>query len=217
MANGSFQLKTRFQAQMQILAKFKVWFLTGLSPAWSAYLRLRGVELGRAFTCIGRPAVNLKRASRIVIGDGVTLCNSGMANPLAEYGRCRLATVAPGAEIILHDNVGLSSCLICSATKVEIGEDTIIGGGAMILDTDFHPRLDTGNWGSDAKEVSRPVSIGRQCFIGARAIILKGVSIGDGAVIGAGAVVSRDVPPGGIAVGNPARVIRSMDSPSSFN
>lgn len=202
---------------MSLLADCKKFALVGLSPFWGVFLRLRGIQVGKSFTCIGRPAVNLKRGSRIVLGDGVTLCNTGMANPLAEYGRCRLATVAPGAEIILHDNVGLSSCLICSATKVEIGEGTLIGGGAMILDTDFHPRLDNGNWGSDAKEVSRPVSIGRQCFIGARAIILKGVSIGDGAVIGAGAVVSRDVPPGGIAVGNPARVIRSMDAPSSFN
>lgn len=52
------------------------------------------------------------------------------------------------------------------------------------------------------------VTIGNDVWIGARAIILSGVTIGHGAVIGAGAVVSRDVPPYGIAVGNPARVVR---------
>lgn len=191
---------------MPFLAKCKVFALTGFSPLWRFYLLARGVRAGDGFTCIGRPAVNLKRGSRIVLGKGITLCNTGMANPVAEGGRCRLATVAAGAEIILHDDVGLSSCLICCATRVEIGKGTIIGGGAMILDTDFHPRGPQGDWLSDPLAVSRPVSIGQKCFIGARAIILKGVTIGDGAVIGAGAVVSRDVPAGRMAVGNPARI-----------
>jgi acetyltransferase-like isoleucine patch superfamily enzyme len=174
---------------------------------WRVYLLCRGIEVGATFTCIGRPGINLKRKSQISLGKGVTLCNSGMANPLAEYGRCRLATVASGAKILIHDNVGLSSCLICSATKVEIGVGTIIGGGAMILDTDFHPRGPHGDWLSDPLPVSRPIFIGEKCFIGARAIILKGVTIGDGAVVGAGAVVSRDVPPGRTVVGNPAKLV----------
>lgn len=189
---------------MRILTQCKILFLTGLSPLWKFYLHLRGVKVGRGLTCIGRPAVNLKRGSCIVLGDGVTLCNTGMANPVAEYGRCRLATVATGAEIHLHDNVGLSSCLICSAIRVEIGENTIIGGGAMILDTDFHLRNPDGSWGTDPKATGKPVHIGKNCFIGARAIILKGVTIGDGAIVGAGAVVTKDIPIDAIAVGNPA-------------
>jgi acetyltransferase-like isoleucine patch superfamily enzyme len=125
-----------------------------------------------------------------------------MANPVAEGGRCRLATLSPDAKIILHDRVGISSTVICAATHVEIGEGTIIGGGAMILDTDFHPKKPDGSWETDPKSVSKPVTIGKNCFIGARVIILKGVSIGDGAVIGAGAVVSKDVIASVIAVGN---------------
>jgi acetyltransferase-like isoleucine patch superfamily enzyme len=191
------------------LGKCKVLALTGFSPLWRLYLLARGVKVGSSFTCIGRPAINLGRGSRIVLGDGVTLCNTGMANPVAEYGRCRLATLASGAQIILHDHVGLSSCLICCATQVEIGQGTIIGGGAMILDTDFHPRGPQGDWLTDPKAVSKPVRIGKKCFIGARAIILKGVTIGDGAVVGAGSVVTRDIPSYSIAAGNPARVIKA--------
>ena len=189
---------------MSFLGTCKARVLTGFSPWWRLYLLVRGVKVGAGFTCIGRPAMNLKRGSRIVLGERVTLCNSGMANPVAEYGRCRLATVAAGAEIVLHDQVGLSSCLICCAQRVEVGQGTIIGGGAMILDTDFHPRGPQGEWLNDPKAVSRPVLIGEKCFIGARAIILKGVTIGDGAVVGAGAVVTRDVPAGAVVAGNPA-------------
>jgi acetyltransferase-like isoleucine patch superfamily enzyme len=192
---------------MPLLGKLKTLTLTGLSPIWRIYLQLRGVKVGEGFTCIGRPGVNLKRGSKIRLGRSVTLCNSGMANPLAEGGRCRLSTVDLDAELIIHDQVGMSSALVCCATRVEIGSGTIIGGGAMIIDTDFHPRLPNGTWGTDPKAVSKPVTIGKNCFIGARAIILKGVTIGDGAVIGAGAVVTRNVPESATAAGNPARVV----------
>ena len=76
----------------------------------------------------------------------------------------------------------------------------------MIIDNDFHA-LEGTEWRNEYVTNARPVEIGEYVFIGARAIILKGVKIGDRAVIGAGAVVSRDVPADHIAVGNPARAI----------
>lgn len=51
--------------------------------------------------------------------------------------------------------------------------------------------------------------IGRDCFIGARSLILPGVRIGDGAIVGAGAVVTRDVPERAIVAGNPAQIVRT--------
>ena len=193
---------------MSFIGNIKARLLTSGSPLWGMYLRLRGVSVGSSFICIGRPSINLKGSSRIRIGRHVTLCSSGMANPLGEFGRCRLATVATGAELVIHDGVGMSSTLICCASRIEIGEGTQIGGGAMILDTDFHPREPSGSLQTDPATVSKPVIIGKHCFIGARAIILKGVVIGDGATVGAGAVVSKDVPAGSVVAGNPARVVK---------
>jgi acetyltransferase-like isoleucine patch superfamily enzyme len=56
------------------------------------------------------------------------------------------------------------------------------------------------------------VIIGNDVWIGANAVILKGVTIGDGAVVGAGAVVTSDVPPGAVVAGNPAKVIKMRQS-----
>ena len=186
---------------MSFLGNIKAYALTCGSPFWKFYLKLRGCKIGKNFTAMGRPGINRKRGSAIILGDHVTICSSGMANPVAEGGRCRLATLSPDAKIILHDRVGISSTIICAATHVEIGEGTIIGGGVLIMDTDFHPRNSDGTWGSDAEAVSAPVIIGKNCFIGARAIILKGVSIGDGASIGANSVITKDIPAGATVVG----------------
>ncbi len=195
---------------MKFLGKIKGLMFTGFSPFWRTYLKLRGVSIGSGFTCIGMPKLNITRKSHIHIMDNVTLCNTGMANPVANLGPCRLATVAKGANIILHNHVGLSSCLIAAANSIEILENTIIGGGTMIIDTDFHYRKMDGSWGTDAFKVSKPVRIGRNCFIGARCIILKGVTIGDNCVIGAGSVVANHIPSGHLAAGNPAKIIRKV-------
>lgn len=53
------------------------------------------------------------------------------------------------------------------------------------------------------------IIIGNDVWIGASAVILPGVSIGEGSVVGAGSIVAKDIPPYSIAVGNPAKVVRS--------
>jgi maltose O-acetyltransferase len=62
----------------------------------------------------------------------------------------------------------------------------------------------------DKLEAARPITIGNNVWIGGGAIILPGVTVGENSVIGAGAVVTKDVPANVVAVGNPARVIRSI-------
>jgi acetyltransferase-like isoleucine patch superfamily enzyme len=121
--------------------------------------------------------------------------------------RCHLATFDSKARLVIERNVGLSATIICCARSVKIGAGTLVGGGAIITDTDFHSRRTDGSWATDPLAVSESVEIGKNCFIGTRAVVLKGVVIGDGAVVGAGAVVANSIPPGSVAVGNPARVI----------
>jgi maltose O-acetyltransferase len=74
--------------------------------------------------------------------------------------------------------------------------------------------LERRNWTA----YNKPVRIGDDCWIGGGAIICPGVTIGPRSIIGAGAVVTRDIPADSVAVGNPARVIRSLspDAPRGW-
>jgi acetyltransferase-like isoleucine patch superfamily enzyme len=120
------------------------------------------------------------------------------------YPDVRIACVGGGEKALLR--IGRSSA-IGDRTEIHVGKKIIIGDRVMIswdcviIDRDYH--------GIDGQpEECRSVIIEDDVLICCRAIILKGVRIGHHAIIGAGAVVTKDVPPYGVAAGNPARVLR---------
>ncbi|MFC0409401.1 sugar O-acetyltransferase [Roseomonas elaeocarpi] len=109
-----------------------------------------------------------------------------------------------GYNIRLGRGVFLNfNCCILDVVAVTIGDGTQIGPGVQILTAD-HPRDPAQR--RAMLEFGQPIRIGANVWIGAGALILPGVTVGDDAIIGAGSVVTRDVPAGGVAVGNPARL-----------
>ena len=182
---------------------------------WRLEARLKGVEFQGRCDLLGRPIISLVPGGRMVLGEGTKIFSTVRGNPLACFQPCALRTLAPGAQLILGPRVGISATALCAAVSIEVGEQTIMGAGAMVIDTDFHHPVGEWGWDDNCADGARPVRIGRGVFVGARAIVLKGVTIGDRAVIGAGAVVSKDVPAGYIAVGNPARAFPPKTTPTT--
>lgn len=123
----------------------------------------------------------------------------------------RVAIRAPfhcdyGYNIAIGDDVFLNyGCVLLDVCAITVGAGTQIGPQVQIYAAD-HPRDPEAR--RQGLECGRPVSIGRNVWIGGQAILLPGVTVGDDAIIGAGAVVTRDVPPGATVAGNPARVVR---------
>ncbi|MGB0748641.1 MAG: sugar O-acetyltransferase [Magnetospiraceae bacterium] len=111
-----------------------------------------------------------------------------------------------GGNIYLQDRVYMNfDCVILDAAAVRVGTKTLFGPGVHIYTTE-HPVDPAGR--SAGRHSATPVTIGENAWIGGGSIILPGVTIGDDAVIGAGSVVTKDIEPGVVAVGNPARTIR---------
>lgn len=93
--------------------------------------------------------------------------------------------------------------------RITIGEDVLIGPGVRFY-TPNHP-LDPEHRRAGYERVL-PIVVGDNVWIGGSAILLPGVTVGADAIVGAGSVVTKDVPPGAVVAGNPARVIKRLDA-----
>ena len=95
-----------------------------------------------------------------------------------------------------------------SACHIEVGPNTMIAAGAYLTDADWHDVYDRSKpIGNSSK-----ITLADNVWIGDSAIVCKGVSVGANSVIGAGSVVTRDIPANVIAAGNPAKVVKELDS-----
>ena len=172
------------------------------------------IHVGSNWTLLGLPIIRVGGVgSRIRIGNHFRAISRIRANSIGVPGPVVIRTTQSNAEIVIGDNVGVSGCVISAARYIAIGDNTLIGSGALIMDNDAHLLVASECHSSIMKQRFpkghvEPVIIGKDVFVGARAIILKGVHIGDNAIIGAGAVVRDDVPGGATVIGNPATIIK---------
>jgi acetyltransferase-like isoleucine patch superfamily enzyme len=120
------------------------------------------------------------------------------------------STISHPENFFLGRNIFIGGHAVMSAVDVPvvIGDDTIIGPGLCLISGNHRYDLPGVAFRAIERGDNAPITIGRNVWIGARVIVLRGVTIGDAAVIGAGSVVTRDVEPFAVAVGSPARRIR---------
>jgi len=102
-----------------------------------------------------------------------------------------------------------SGSMIVAGAGIDIGDYAMIGEYVSIRDTNHG--IAAGALVKLQPQSAAPVTIGADVWIGRGAVILSGVTLGDGAIIGANSVVTRDIPPGAIAVGAPAKIIRHRE------
>ena len=116
------------------------------------------------------------------IGDHFSIWNSSVV----DYG-CRI-----GMRVKVH-------CHVYVAQFTTIEDDVFLAPGVRIAN-DYHPGC------PDSKECMRGPTLGKGCRIGVNVTLLPYVTIGEGTLVGSGSVVTKDLPPGVVAYGNPARV-----------
>lgn len=113
-----------------------------------------------------------------------------------------------GRNVHFGDNIYCNfNTTLVDDTHIYVGDNTMFGPNVTVA-TAGHPI--NAELRSKGYQYNAPVRIGKNCWIGAGALIMPGVTIGDNVVIGAGSVVTKDIPSGVVAVGNPCKVLREV-------
>lgn len=166
----------------------------GVSIGFGTFLKAREVKIGR-FARIG--STSFFDAESISIGEDAKISEQvfvgGLSSPESHFHI--------GARTIL-----MQHSFINLARPVWIGDDTGIGGKCTIFSHGSWQNMLDGYPANFA-----PVTIGNNVWIPWQVFIMPGVTIGDGATIGASSLVTKDVPAGALAVGSPAKVIRTSE------
>jgi len=173
------------------------------------FFKAKGAKIGKDFNVIG--SVSIFGPGKISVGDNFCMTNGCAINPISSNLNGTFYTDSSEAQIIIGNNVGMSSTRMWIHDRLIIGNNVKIGGGVLLIDTDCHPMNYEVRRTSNAGTESAPIVIEDDVWVGAQSIILKGVTIGARSIIGAGSVVTKDIPADCIAAGNPCKVIRMIN------
>lgn len=178
---------------------------------------------GEWYTCLDDELAALRETARDAVFEHNTLAPKKRGNlgpklrALMEAPTALVETpfhCTYGYNIKLGDQVFLNAgCTILDCALVTIDDQALLGPYVQIYCAEHH--MDPVKRSVEGLEIAKPVHIGKRAWIGGGAIILAGVTIGDGAVVGAGSIVTKDVAPGQVVVGNPARPISWDKAPDA--
>jgi acetyltransferase-like isoleucine patch superfamily enzyme len=179
------------------------------------YLAYKGVRCGPRLRMYSLPLCSRHPLATIEIGSDVTILNRLSENASGISHRTVLVAGRPQASLKIGNHVGISGAVLFCTREIVIEDFVNLGADSCVYDSDLHPIQSMARRERDHDAVTcAPVRICEDAWIGARAIILKGVTIGPRSVVGAGAVVTKDVPPDTIVAGVPARVVAKIDASS---
>ncbi len=176
------------------------WYQRGVMP-WNRVAIHRELARRRAFAKwpVNGEVLELLREGRLEIGEG-TLLERDVWLTASDRGRIRI-----GEGVFLNQGV-----MVAATELVEIGDHCMAANGCLITDGNHRfddPKRPITSQGFDSKG---PTRIGDNVWLGANVVVTSGVTIGARSVIGANSVVTSDVPPGSIAAGTPARILRAV-------
>lgn len=146
----------------------------------------------------------------ILVNDGEMVIGSKFNCIVMKQARVQI-TIARNAKLTIGDDFFMNQGASITCTKsITIGNNVRIGDFAAILDSNLH-EVEQGKGIKSA-----PVVIEDTVWIARGAVILPGVHIGRGSVISANSVLSESVPPNSLVIGNPAKVVKILNSSNSY-
>jgi acetyltransferase-like isoleucine patch superfamily enzyme len=153
------------------------------------------IEIGNNVT-LPRNQIEVGHNSKLVISDGCTISGK--------------ITVGYNSRIEIGSGLSVTGNLTIRAvesTSIEIGDDCLFGSDIIIRTADGHPVYDA--YSRERINHSKSISIGHHVWIADRVVVLKGADIGNASAVGVGSVLTKSIGCNCVAVGNPARIVRT--------
>jgi acetyltransferase-like isoleucine patch superfamily enzyme len=211
-----------------IWAEILFTLIGGLGGGLGLFLRMKLYPA--LFKSCGRKVVfgknvTIRHPHKIALGDGVVFDDGsvvdakGMGNTGISLGNFvfvgrNTALYCKNGNIDIGENVSFSAnCILVSSNQLTMKKNSVVASFTYLLSGGEYDLNDPTPFALQKGTCTKgALEIGENCWIGAGAKVLDGSSLGDRCVIGAGAVVNRPVPANSIAVGVPARVIKTRKS-----
>lgn len=172
------------------------------------WMRLRGATVPRSCMINGFPRFPT-RLGRVRLGERVNLQCRRYCYPMGASLPTNMFSTKPGATIDVGDDTYIAFSAFHAFKGISIGRRVMIASGCRITDNDGHEVDRLPRFGS-VSDAAEPVTIEDDVWLAVDVMVCKGVTIGKGSVIGAKSLVLDDIPPGVLAAGIPARVIRPL-------
>jgi acetyltransferase-like isoleucine patch superfamily enzyme len=174
----------------------------------------RGVIFGRNTTL--RHAHKIRIGEGVIVDDNAVLDAKGAANAgitlgdRVYIGRNSIVYCKNG-DIVLEDRVNISSsCTLFSSGLLAIGTGTVVAAYSYLLSGGEYDYASPLPFSEQPGKPARETRVGANCWIGAHVTVIDGSRVGEHCVVGAGALVTGSLPPGSLAVGIPARPVKSI-------
>ncbi|WP_370899354.1 acyltransferase [Chryseobacterium gossypii] len=143
-------------------------------------------------------------------GDNSRYGNIAIGENVLMRAYCNIL-VFPGAKLRIGKGVFFNNyCSVNCLDEIEIGDDTIFGEGVRLYDHNHLIVKGATYHVEKEKYTTKPIKIGKNCWIGSNVVILKGVTIGDNSIIGAGCVIHKSVPENTIMKNNQNLISQSL-------
>ncbi|MEA2573911.1 MAG: hypothetical protein QOH93_1209 [Chloroflexia bacterium] len=205
MSERAAQTTTKHQTSLK--KRLKPLIMGSVSRVFLSWYRLKygkRVSFGKNFVTNGKLVV--KGPGKVILGDNI--------NAWCQAEKNVFITFRPESRIVVGHDTRLNGISAMAYSTITVGPRCIVAS-TMLVDTDFHSTDPNLRHDPDAPFAVAPIELKENVWVAGQSAILKGVTVGENSIVAFRAVVTRDVPANVVAGGNPARVVKELETRES--
>ena len=191
--------------------KMNSYFVRLLSLLWTNYLSYKeGVEIGKKTIVYHKSKiVNSCKLGGVKIGESCKIGTSSRGYHSGMPFYTTLLNDGVNSKISVGSNCRINGAYIHAQKEIEIGNNCVIAAGVSIMDSNGHEVISSDR--TKGRDIPQTIKLGDNVWVGLNVIILKNTLIGDNCVVAAGSVVKGIFPENSLIMGNPVRIVKTLN------